>query len=145
MRNITFITGTLQSVAHKNINGRSVSFFILKNEDALIKCKALGAISETAKEIFEKDKVYTVVGSVTSKSQTGIDVYHIAKGERLTPNGEEDILLADIINAIYKIEEDEPPKEWFPLIINFFSRAETTAKAYLKGRWGLPKPSKETL
>lgn len=145
MRNITFITGTLCSVAHQNIKGKPVSLFILKNDDTLIKCKAMGVVSEKAKEIFKKDELYTVVGSVTSKvsngeiSQTGIDVYHIAEGEHLTSGREEDILLSDIINLIYDVGEDEPPKTWTPLIINFFTRAGKTAKAYLKGRWGLPK------
>lgn len=148
MRNITFITGTLHSVAHKNIQGQSVTLFILNNDDTLIKCKALGAVSERTKEIFEKDKVITVVGSVTSKvvngeiSGTGIDVYHISEGEELTPDGEEDILLSDVINYIYDIGEDEYPKEWTPLIINFFLRAGRKTKAYLKGCWGLPKERK---
>ena len=145
MKNIAFITGTLKCVAHKNVNGQSVTLFILNNDDTLIKCKALGALSERAKEIFEKDKVITVVGSVTSKvvngeiSGTGIDVYHISNGEGLTPDGEEDVLLSDVINAVYNIEEDEAPKEWTPLITNFFSRAGKKTKAYLRGRWGTPK------
>lgn len=135
-------------MAHKNIQGQSVSLFILKNDDTLIKCKALSAVSERAKEIFEKDKVITVVGSVTSKvvngeiKQTGIDVYHISEGEELTSDGEEDILLSDVINYIYDIGEDEYPKEWTPLITNFFLRAGKKTMAYLKGRWGLPKERK---
>lgn len=132
-------------MAHKNINGKSVSIFIIQNEDTLIKCKAMGVVSEKAKEIFKKDETFTVIGSVTSKVKngeilcTGIDVYHIAEGETLTSDGTEDVLLSDIINAIYGIEEDESPKTWTPLIVNFFVRAGKTAKAYLKGRWGVPK------
>lgn len=132
-------------MAHQNIKGKPVSLFILKNDDTLIKCKAMGVVSERAKEIFKKDEVFTVVGSVTSKvkngeiSQTGVDVYHISKGESLTADYEEDVLLSDIINAVYDIDEDKSPKVWTPLIISFFTRAGKTAKAYLKGRWGLPK------
>ena len=132
-------------MAHKNTQGQSATIFILKNEDTLIKCKALGAVSERAKEIFERDKVFTIVGSVTSKvvngeiKQTGIEAYHISNGEGLTPDGEEDVLLSDVINAVYNIEEDEAPKEWTPLITNFFSRAGKKTKAYLRGRWGTPK------
>ena len=148
MRNITFITGTLYSVAHKNINGKPVSLFILQNEDTLIKCKALGEVSEKAKDIFNKDGIFTVVGSVTSKvingeiSQTGVDVFHISEGDGLTRGYEEDILLSDIINVMYGIVEEEYPKKNIPLIIDFYLRANNNIKAYLRGRWGLPKEKK---
>ncbi len=135
-------------MAHKNINGQSATIFILKNEDTLIKCKALGAVSEKAKEIFERDKVFTVIGSVTSKvvngeiKQTGIDVYYITKGEGLTPDGEEDVLLSDIINAVYNVEEDDAPDEYTLLMESFYDHSNSNTKAYLRGRWGARQSKK---
>ena len=145
MRNITFITGTLHSVAHMSVKGQPLTLFVLENDGTLVRCKALGETSERAREIFKKGKVISVVGAISSKVkdgeilQTGIDVHYISEGEQLTPDGVEDVYLSDVINAIYNVPVDEYPAVWTPLMISFFTRAGNLSKSYLRGRWGMPK------